>query len=92
MCSEKRDLRNWNCPYEVLRETKGIIDFDHEVQIIAQELAIILERIPAWSADWPIVTPEIIGDITMEIQDMKTEGSVLTFYTYKGGVQEEHLL
>lgn len=64
---QKRDLRNWNCPYEVLRETKGIIEFDREVQVVAQELAGMLARTPKWSSEWPIVTPETISKITMSL-------------------------
>ena len=64
---QKRDLRKWNYPYEVFRQTKGIIDFDREVQVIAQELALMIGRSPAWSPDWPVITPNSVTEVTMDI-------------------------
>ena len=64
---QKRDLCRWNSPYKAFRETRGIVELDQEVQTIAQELAKMIQNAPNWNQNWPIITPETMTSVTVNI-------------------------
>lgn len=55
--TQARDLRSWNIPHLVFRETQDYVTFDREVQRIARELAAMIQGAPAFR-DWPVVRPK----------------------------------
>jgi hypothetical protein len=54
--TQPKDLRKWNIPHPVFRETVDYVEFDKQVQLLVNELARMIQRAPAWQ-DWPVVTP-----------------------------------
>lgn len=53
-----RDLSRWNRASPAFRKTLAYDRFISEMQVIAGELAILLESVPAWQEDFPILLPE----------------------------------
>jgi hypothetical protein len=55
-----RDLSKWNTPHPVFRDTADYVEFDKQVQLLVNELAVMIRRAPEWQ-DWPVVTPDAPG-------------------------------
>ncbi|HBL30847.1 MAG TPA: hypothetical protein DD490_28765 [Acidobacteria bacterium] len=55
---QHKDLSRWNRASPSFRRTVGYDKFLSEVQIIAEELAGLLQTVPAWQEDFPILLPE----------------------------------
>lgn len=55
--TQDHDVRPWNIPHAVFRETHDYIAFDRDVQEIAKELAVMIRNAPPFS-DWPVVRPK----------------------------------
>lgn len=53
---QSQDLRDWNIPHPVFKETTAYVEFDKQVQSLVKGLAKTINRAPAWQ-DWPVVTP-----------------------------------
>ncbi|MGH9836562.1 MAG: toll/interleukin-1 receptor domain-containing protein [Blastocatellia bacterium] len=56
--TQYRDLKKWNLPHLPFRNSLEFLDFDKEVQAVANELAAMIQKAPAWN-DWPIITPNV---------------------------------
>jgi hypothetical protein len=56
--AQYKDLRKWNIPHPVFRETTDYVEFDRQVQLLVNELAGMIRRAPEWR-DWPIITPVV---------------------------------
>lgn len=54
-----RDLRKWNYPQPVFKDTVGILELDQAVQELCQELAPMVLRAPPWQDSWPVITPKV---------------------------------
>ncbi|MDX2041811.1 MAG: toll/interleukin-1 receptor domain-containing protein [Acidobacteriota bacterium] len=54
--TQLQDLRDWNTPHQVFRETAAYVEFDNQMQTLVKGLAKTIGRAPAWQ-DWPIITP-----------------------------------
>jgi hypothetical protein len=63
---EPRDLQKWNIPYPIFKETKDFVDFDREIQDLCKELAIMIQRAPAWQ-DWPVITPAAVESVPVKL-------------------------
>lgn len=55
---QNKDLRKWNSSSEVFRETRAYVDFEQEIQLIAQKIGQMLQTVPAYQQDWPVVIPD----------------------------------
>ena len=64
---QQKDLRNWNISSLVFRETRDYAEFEKQVQIVAQEISQMLETVPDWREDWPVVTPDNYTDVTTPV-------------------------
>ncbi|TCO55825.1 hypothetical protein EV192_107248 [Actinocrispum wychmicini] len=51
------DLKEWNCPDPQFQDSLQFLDFHQQVERIAEELADLIDRAPAWRPDWPARTP-----------------------------------
>ncbi|NOT62380.1 MAG: toll/interleukin-1 receptor domain-containing protein [Acidobacteria bacterium] len=56
--TQQKDLSPWNIPHPVFRDTPDYIEFDRQIQVVANDVARIIQRAPDW-ADWPVITPPI---------------------------------
>jgi hypothetical protein len=59
---QNKDLRKWNISSEVFRETRAYVNFEQEIQLIAQEIWQLLQTVPDYQQDWPVVTPDDFSD------------------------------
>jgi hypothetical protein len=64
--TQQKDLKKWNSAYPSFSETRGIVELEQEVQFICQEIWAMLQTVPPWQNDFPIVTPSV--DTTVKIQ------------------------
>lgn len=64
--TQSRDLRQWNVPHSVFRETADYVHFDRQVQLLVEDLAKMIQRAPAWQ-DWPVITPEAPPQVTVKL-------------------------
>ena len=64
--TQSRDLRQWNTPHPVFRDTADYVQFDKQVQLLVNELAAMIHRAPAWQ-DWPVITPEAKPQVTVKL-------------------------
>jgi hypothetical protein len=56
--TQHRDLKKWNLPHLSFRNSLEFLDFDKEVQAVANELATMILKVPAWN-EWPILLPNV---------------------------------
>ncbi len=54
--AQSKDMRNWNIPHSVFKDTADYVEFDRQVQLLVRELAKMIQRAPAWQ-NWPVITP-----------------------------------
>lgn len=50
-----KDISRWGFPQKGFEETIEYIDFHRQVEDIAKELELQIEKVPAWQNDWPII-------------------------------------
>jgi hypothetical protein len=55
--TQSRNLTEWNYPRPQFCQATTYLDFEREMQRIAEELALLLPRAPAYRDDWPVVLP-----------------------------------
>jgi hypothetical protein len=60
---QHKDLSPWNRASPAFRRTLGYDDFLSVMQGIANELAALLQAVPAWRQDFPIHLPATAGGI-----------------------------
>jgi TIR domain len=53
------DLHKWNQPQPQFKKTKDYLKLTQKVQGIAEELARLIDKAPAWEANWPIILPPV---------------------------------
>lgn len=54
---QMRSLRRWNLPYPQFQDTAAYLDFHREIELIAEDLALLIDQAPEWQPGWPTVTP-----------------------------------
>lgn len=64
--AQLQDLRDWNTPHHVFRETKAYVEFDNQMQTLVKGLAKTIGRAPAWQ-DWPVITPEAKQQVIVKL-------------------------
>lgn len=70
LSTQHKDMRAWNSPYPVFRETANYINFDQEVQNVCQELARMIQRAPGWKR-WPVVRPQPLARARVRLPRLK---------------------
>ena len=55
---QQKDLRAFNIPWVVYRDTPRYVEFTEQIKTVAAELATMVQSAPPW-ADWPVVTPAV---------------------------------
>ncbi len=69
--TQSKDLRKWNTPHPVFRETREFVEFDREMQQLCEELARMILRAPAWKNNWPIASPRIPRKVPVKLPRFK---------------------
>jgi TIR domain len=67
---QHKDLSPWNLAYPAFRDSTPYGDFLSVMQGIANELAALIQSVPAWQDDFPILLPETaegIRKVAMEV-------------------------
>lgn len=64
--TELLDLRDWNTPHSVFKETAAYVEFDKQIQAMVKGLAKTIQRAPAWQ-DWPVITPEAKKQVIVKL-------------------------
>jgi hypothetical protein len=62
-----KDMSNWNFPYPVFKETVLYLEFDKQMQVLCQELAVMIQSAPPWQSAWPVVIPKISPSTTSAV-------------------------
>jgi hypothetical protein len=53
------DMKGLDSPDPMFQQTNDWLKFHNKMRVIAENLADLLTKVPEWSADWPIVRPEV---------------------------------
>jgi TIR domain len=61
---QRRDFHQWNTPYLAFQKTEPFLEFDRAMQSLVQELAGLLQKVPPWQENWPILTPSVDPNVT----------------------------
>ena len=65
--TQQKDLRKWNISSPVFAETRGFVELEKEMQSIVVDIAEMLNNVPKWQSNWPIVTPDIYSGTTSTV-------------------------
>lgn len=55
--TQRIDLREFNIPHKVFRESVLYIEFSKRIQHISEYIAKKIVDSPPWQPDWPVITP-----------------------------------
>ncbi len=69
--TQSKDLRKWNTPHAVFSQSTEYIVFDKIVQALCKELSGIIQRVPTWQKNWPIVTPSSTQKVAVKLPRIK---------------------
>jgi TIR domain len=69
--TQARDLSRYNKPHLQYRDTPEFLEFDTEVQTIAQDLVRLLNSVPPWQPGWPIVESELEPKTTLSLPRLR---------------------
>ncbi|MEM9272731.1 MAG: toll/interleukin-1 receptor domain-containing protein [Cyanobacteria bacterium P01_F01_bin.143] len=65
---QMKDLSKWRSPSPVFAESIHFLDLEKQVQSITEELWEMINNVPQWQEDWPIITPEAYSNEDDNIQ------------------------
>jgi hypothetical protein len=54
---QARDLKQWNVPDMIYKETADYVEFGKQMRIVAGDLATMIRRVPQWQPEWPVHRP-----------------------------------